>query len=320
VGLEEEAVFSLLQRVDKQYRVRSAFTRGSIRGWVYLEAHMDTNVIQLLGHTPGIILNRQGVIRQRIDFSDWTKLLKMTTPSVIVKLKEWVRVCRGTYRGDIGFVISVEAWGVEVLLIPRLQLDNVELAPPLKRKRTKIPPQPALLEEIVLESVFDIEPIEKRGDYFTFRGLKFEHGLLRKSFDFLSIKSDMLTIPDHHFRLFKFCRHPALDGCRFLRPQEWIFEEDEKIVVCSSQRMGQVAAIATDYLEVDFGEGNGTGRYPWDDVWKVVEVGDFVVVMSGLHRGQTGFVDWVLWDQVQLVEKQVESSGMVQDDCPVLKV
>lgn len=308
MGVEEEAIFSLLQRVDERYRVRSAFMRGSIRGWVYLEAHMDANVIQLLGHTPGIILSRQGVVRHLIDFMDWTKLLKMTTLSVTVKPKQWVQVCRGMYRGDIGFVISVDTWGVEVLLIPRLQSDDAGLAPPSKRKRTKIRPQPALLDEVVLKRRFYVQSVDKSEDYITLRGLKFEHGLLRKSFDFASIKSDVLTIPNHFFRLFKFSLHPSLDGCRFLRPQEWIFEEDEKIEVCSSGRKGQVAAIATDYLEVYFEEGNSTARCPWDDVLKVVEVGDFVVVTSGLHRGQTGFVDWVMTDEVQLVEKEVESS------------
>ncbi len=86
----------------------------------------------LLGHTPGIICNRQGVIRQGVDISDWTKLLKMTTPSEIIKPKQWVRVCKEMYKGDIGFVISVESWGVEVLLIPHLQSDNVASAPSSK--------------------------------------------------------------------------------------------------------------------------------------------------------------------------------------------
>ena len=321
VGLEEEAVFSLLQRVDEKYRIRSAFARGSIRGWVYLEAHMDTNVVQLLGHTPGIILNRQGVVQQGVDISDWTKLLKMTTPSEIVEPKQWVRVCKGMYKGDIGFLISTESWGVEVLLIPRLQSDNVALAPSSKRKRTKIRPQPALLDKFLLERLYDIKPAEEeQGDYFTLCGLKFEYGLLRKSLDYLSIKSDVLTMPSHNFRLFQFCGHPALDGCKFVRPQEWIFEEGEKVVVRSSGQKGHVVAIATDYLEVDFGGENGASRCPWNDVQKAVEVGDFVVVTSGLHRMQTGFIDWVMDDQVHLVEKQVESSGMVHDDSPAFKV
>jgi transcription antitermination factor NusG len=319
VGIEEEAVFSLLRRVDERYRIRSAFTRGSIRGWVYLEAHMDTDIIQLLRHTPGIILNQQGVVRQGVDISDWTKLLMVTTPSEIFKPKQWVRVCKGMYRGDIGFIIRTESWGVEVLLIPRLQSSSVKLAPPSKRKRTKIPPQPALLDRFVLERSYVIEPTEKLGDYFTLHGLKFEHGLLRKSFDSHSIKADVLSMPSHYIHIFKFCCHPALDGCTFPRPQEWMFEEGEQVVVRSSRRKAQVAAITPDHLEVDFGE-NETQRCPWDDVWKAVEVGDFVIVTSGLHRGETGFVDWVRDDEVNLVEKQAEGSGMVRDHSAALRV
>ena len=131
-------------------------------------------------------------------------------------------------------------------------------------------------------------------------------------------------MPTHHFRLFQFCGHPALDGCRFVRPEEWIFEEGEKVVVRSSGQKGHVVAIATDYLEVDLGGGNGAWRCPWNDVQKAVEVGDFVVVTSGLHHGQTGFVDFVgpgtSDDLVRLVEKQVASSGMVHDPSPALKV
>ena len=115
MGLEEEAVFSLLQRVDdEKHCIRSAFAHGSIRGWRYLEAHMDTNVVQLLGHTPGIIHNCQGLVWQGVDISDWTKLLKMRTPSEIVELKQWVQVCKGMYKGDIGFVISMESCSTAV--------------------------------------------------------------------------------------------------------------------------------------------------------------------------------------------------------------
>jgi len=311
VGIEEEAVFSLLQRVDERYRIRSAFMRGSIRGWVYLEAHMDNNIIQLLQHTPGIILTQQGVVRDGVDFLDWTKLLMLTTPTKIIKPKQWVQVRKGIYKGDIGFVIRIDSWGVEVLLIPRLQSSSVKLATSLKRKRTKVPPQPALLDRTVLENQYGIKPTENLGNYFTLHGLKFEHGLLRKSFDFHSVKADVLSMPSHYIQIFKFCCHPALDGCTFPRPQEWIFEEGEQVVVCSSRRKARVAAITPDHLEVDFGE-NETQCCPWTDVWKAVEVGDFVIVTSGCHREETGFVDWVRDDEVNLVEKQTEGSPALQ--------
>ena len=54
MGLEEEAVFSLLDRAT-QHQIRSAFTRGSVRGAIYVEACLDADMISPLNLTPGII-------------------------------------------------------------------------------------------------------------------------------------------------------------------------------------------------------------------------------------------------------------------------
>ena len=44
MGLEEEAVFSLLQRATNEHRIRSAFTRGSVRGSIYVESILDADI------------------------------------------------------------------------------------------------------------------------------------------------------------------------------------------------------------------------------------------------------------------------------------
>jgi hypothetical protein len=67
LGLEEEAVFYLLQRAETEHELRSAFTRGSIWGWIYLETTMNTSLLDLLKHTPGVISSRQGVLRGLFD-------------------------------------------------------------------------------------------------------------------------------------------------------------------------------------------------------------------------------------------------------------
>jgi len=317
---EEDAVFSLLARVDEKYRIRSAFMRGSKQGWIYLEGHMDTNVIQLLRHTPGIIHEGGDIKRQAVDFPDWTKMLDwVTTPKKIFKPNQWVRVRSGTYKGDIGFVIGIKASGVELLLIPRLQADSTTSALPLKRKRTPLPPVPALLDHIVLETVYNIGPTTERGDIFTLNGLDFEYGLLRKYFSFASIEADVLTMPSEQVQLFRFCRHPALDGCRYPRPQEWIFEEGERVVQLSSGRKGLVTAIVPNYLELDFGGENDTGCCPWNDVQKVVEAGDFIIITSGVHQGKSGFVVLVMDDKVNWIDKQAKSSGL-DGHIPALEV
>ena len=274
---------------------------------------MDPEIIKLLHDTPGIIRIRGSVVREGIELLDWTKLLTLTLSNT-VREKQWVRVCRGLYKGDIGFVIEANSWGVEVLLIPRLNAsttDAEDLALRLKRKRSKIIPQPALFEEIVLKSIYDIEPRKRAEDYFTCQGHNFEHGLLRKAYDFHSIKADVLTIPSYNFHLFQFCDHPAVSESSFPRPQEWIFEEGERVSIRSSGRKGVVAAIANDYLEVDLGEENGSFPYSWDDVWKTVQVGDFITVTSGRLRGALGFVDGVTGEEVNFIERQAAEIGDV---------
>ena len=111
MGLEEEAVFSLLQRVTSDHRIRSAFTRGSFRGSIYVEGVLDTNTTFLLSSTPGIIRKRSGIVRHAINPSDWVKLLTMKDPMTVVEAHQWIRVRKGVYKGELGFVTDVEAWG-----------------------------------------------------------------------------------------------------------------------------------------------------------------------------------------------------------------
>ena len=114
MGLEEEAVFYLLQKATSDHQIRSAFTRGSVRGSIYVEGILDANMISLLNLTPGIIRKQFGVVRQTIDPSDWVKLLTMQDPMMVVKANQWIRVRNGAYKGDLGFVTHVEAWGARV--------------------------------------------------------------------------------------------------------------------------------------------------------------------------------------------------------------
>ena len=41
MGLEEEAVFYLLQNVTSKHQIQSAFTHGSVRGSIYVEDVLD---------------------------------------------------------------------------------------------------------------------------------------------------------------------------------------------------------------------------------------------------------------------------------------
>ena len=305
MGLEEEAVFYLLQRAEAEHQLRSAFTRGSIRGWIYLEANINNNLLQLLSLTPGVNSPRVGILRHLVDSSDWLKMLTMHDPRTVFQVGNWVRVGKGKYKGDVGFVSRVENF-VEVLLVPRLN-------PPTtidtsKRKRTAVRSKPELFDPDTIKAVYGINPKCGPEGIYTAFGLKFESGLLLKLYNFHSI-SPTAEIPSYLFYLFLYSDHPLIVTLKFPKPQEWIFEEDDPVIISSSGEHATVVAVGPGHLEVGRSNGSGTMAVPWSDVRKVIKVRDFVEVTSGPLIGLGGWVDCVDEEVVNLVEKVASTTS-----------
>ena len=120
-----------------------------------MEGVLDADMISILKSTPGIVRNKSGIVRQLVDPANWVKLLTMHDPTTVVKASQWIRVCNGAYKGDVGFVMEVETWGVQVLVIPHLKRPTAsQAAASLKRKRTAIKPEPMLFDSNTFSSVF----------------------------------------------------------------------------------------------------------------------------------------------------------------------
>jgi hypothetical protein len=316
VGLEEEAVFYLLQRATSEHQIRSAFTRGSVRGSIYVEGDLDANMISLLNLAPGIVRKRSGVVRQIIDPSDWVKLLNMQDPMTVVKASQWIRVRNGVYKGDLGFLTYVESWGAQVLVVPRLKTPTPTAAS-LKRKRTAIRPEPRLFDPATFSSLFQRQAKQLNGLYKS-RGLIFDHGLLRLELDFHSISLNSTGAPSQILGLFKRSSHPALTGSMFPRPEEWIFEEGERITVCSSQKDATIVAVKSTHLEVDLVTDEGIEAVSWYNVRKTFSSGAFVSVTSGPLRGTMGWVERIADDTVYLLEyKEKGNLSSSSDDVKV---
>jgi ribosomal protein L24 len=313
VGLEEEAVFFLLQRATSEHQIRSAFTRGSIRGSIYVEGILDADMISLLNLTPGILRKRSGVVCQMIEPSDWVKLLTMQDPMTEIKAGQWIRVRNGMYKGDLGFVIHVDAWGARVLVVPRLKTPTPQAATSLKRKRTAIKPEPKLFDPATFSSVFKRQPKLQSDGTYTSRGLIFDHGLLRLSLNLHSISLNSAGIPTRILGLFNNSSHPALTGAKFPRPEEWIFEEGERVIV-SSEKEATIAAVKSTHLEVDLASNEGIEAVSWYNVRKVISASDFVSVTSGPLRGTMGWVERVADDTVYLLECKEEGNLSTSSD------
>ena len=304
MGLEEEAVIFLLQRATNEHKIRSAFTCGSVRGSIFVDADM----ISLLNLTPGIIRKQSGVVLQNIDPSDWVKLLTMQDPTSVVEAGQWIRVLNGAYKGDLGFVTRVEAWGAQILVVPRLKTPILEADISLKRKRTAIKPEPRLFDPDTFSSVFQRRPKLQDNGTYTSGGLVFDHGLLRLKLDLHSIRPSSTGIPSRTLGLFNQSSHPAVTGSKFPRPEEWIFEEGERVIVSSSEKEATIAAVKSTHLEVDLATNEGIEAVSWYNVRKVFSAWDFVSVMSGPLKGTMGWVERITDNTVYLLEYMEEGN------------
>ena len=259
-----------------------------------MEANLDADMISLLNLAPGIIQKRSGLVRQMIDPSDWVKLLTMQDPISVVNASQWIRIRNGVYKGDLGFVTLVEAWGAQVLVVPRLKMPTPQADTSLKRKRTAIKPEPRLFDPATFSSIFQRQAKPQRDGSYTYRGLVFHHGLLRLNLDLHSISpvSESAGIPSRILGLFKVSSHPAVTGSKFPRPEEWIFEEGERVIVSlEKDSAATIAAVESTHLEVDLALNEGIKAVSWYNVRKVFSLGDFVSVMSGPSRGMRGWVE-----------------------------
>ena len=132
------------------------------------------------------------------------------------------------YKGDLGFVMCMEAWGAQVLVVPRLKIPTPQADTLLKRKRTAILPEPRLFDLTTFSSMFQRQlKLQYDGSYAS-RGLIFDHGLLQLRFDLHSISPISAGIPSRILGLFKLSSHPAIAGSNFPCPEEWIFEEGKR--------------------------------------------------------------------------------------------
>jgi len=108
---------------------------------------------------PGIVSHRTGIIQEQIDFQDWTQMLTMNDIKTDVDVGRWVQVRKGTYKGDIGYVIASESWGVHLLLVPCLPLPNLTSSS-LKRKWSAIALEPASFDANTIEHVYGTPAIK----------------------------------------------------------------------------------------------------------------------------------------------------------------
>ncbi|PPQ76392.1 hypothetical protein CVT24_007926 [Panaeolus cyanescens] len=315
-GMEEEALMFLLQKTRHE-RIRSAFLRESICGFIYLEAMVDANVTQLLMRTPGIRTNARGPKMEGIDQPDWPKLLTMKSTSRAsgVESGKWVTVRAGKgYKGDIALVDRIEAWGVEVLLVPRIQplAEYLRAGKDLskKRKTKAATPDAQIFQEHELARSIGLPIIQEGPHHFRFAGYQIEYGLIRRKYSFSSIRPNAFSIPASVFHHFIHSHHPSVRQAQnqLPRPREWTIQEGDLVEDQVSNCQGTVLRLGATYLEVKLDNGAGAQLFPWYSVRKVVRIGDYVELASGAR----GWVVKSNGDVVNVIDRPSDAGDQSQ--------
>jgi len=115
------------------------------------------------------------------------------------------------------------------------------------------------------------------------------------------------------FFLFKLSEHPCILASTIPRPQEWVFEEHDMVVICSSKKEGKIATIQAMHAEVELAHGEGAISVPLHDLRKVFVAGDSVGITSGPLNGRTGLVISVDDDIAYIVDNSSEGGAPHND-------
>lgn len=243
---------------------------------------MNVHLRHLLKLAPGVIRDPSGIISERVDSNDGLRLLNMQNASR-VEVGKWVQVQRGIYKGDVGYITSVEGGRVQLLLIPRLSQQQIP-----DGNSSHFRCALTLFDCETVKMCYNTQPVLIEENTYSFRDDRFEHGLVIKSYPFNSISTNISCMSFDALCLFLESCHPKLVESSFLKPKEWHFGEGDKVSILDSDKHGVISMLRSDSVEISTDEG--IVCVPWIKIRKIIHRGDFVEVTGGMYLGWTGWV------------------------------
>ncbi|KAF7326094.1 hypothetical protein MKEN_00460700 [Mycena kentingensis (nom. inval.)] len=330
-GRERELVFRLMGKsmdlalAAHPLQILSVFSRDSIQGAIYIEARLAEHVTAACNGMVGIFHARFGV--QLVPIEERAALLSLTPQEVDLFPGSWVRIRRGTYRGDLAQVVEVIEPGefITIRFVPRINsnpldvaaLDN-EDALTKKKKRAKsfmgwvfskkdvqrsARPQQKLFNPSDVALVYGADSVVRRNQVFIFQGEMFKDGFVERD-----VRRKQLIWENVEPTLWELTQFGAGDKQRdgdidmtALKEQAQDvaiagFRPGDRVEVFEGEQAGMhgyIAAIQKDVVTLSVrGHEDGVENIdaPAGVVRKFFKNGDHVKVIAGHSSGETGLV------------------------------
>ncbi|KAI8068046.1 hypothetical protein BC940DRAFT_256470 [Gongronella butleri] len=250
-GKEKDIILGMMKRYfDRQYsdlplETFSAFTKDSLKGYIYIEARRQAHVQAALSNIPYVYHSSLNLvpIKEMVD-----------TINIVRKEKEiptggWVRVKRGKYAGDLGQILEVAdaQESAVVKLVPRLELDKTDPSAPKKKDR----PVQRLFHPDRL-SKHALHSLQRKGAAWIFNSETFRDGYLEKRMKMVALQTDNVN--------------PTLDEITKFAGDDLNLEEGS-----NGERMLDLAMLSAQAVN----DGHASSMFQNGDLVQVVE-GDLI--------------------------------------------
>ncbi|PBK68631.1 hypothetical protein ARMSODRAFT_1019745 [Armillaria solidipes] len=230
-----------------------------LRGWVYFESRLRRASVDgpISDDLENYLLRAPGVALHR-----GRPLLESVDPA------DWWTRPR--------LVLEALTWGYKVLVVPRAANCISR-----KRKRHGHRPEPALWAISATPNTSSV-----------IQDHHYDRGLYVLEVAHAHTLSLVEPLTWNNAKMFLESGHPLVWECDVFPPvQEWVFETGLVVLMHDGKSRGTVEGVGVKGLEVAAEDGSGTRTISWRDVWKDVQVGDYVETIGEPSLG--GWVDQV---------------------------
>ena len=292
--------------------IKSYFGRVSLPGCLFIEANEFATIHRVcVGSVPDAAIARARVV----PVSEVLGLLHISegfTPGS----PGWIRLKKGSYKGDLAFIKSVDdrTLQAEAIVVPRIPLSNKKR----KSKSSRSSPPQQIFDKSLIEGIYGPDSVITNNQVYRFQDRVYKNGFLELTLDRYDFHQ-VSAIPTYE-ELEVFGRNPDIDigviaeayrlaGRAGMKP-------GDRVIIVSGQHSGLsglVEMVNANEIEVYVNSLGTTVALHSASVRRSLRVGDEVKIRSGPHTGLTGWVVRAELDGTTVDVSEHSTNTLVRD-------